>query len=137
MTFKAGDKVRIIDAGMYGRLEVGDVGIVEDTHSSPGWFNVRGKTKLGKDFQNGMEVNDVRWELVKKRALKNPTHLVIWDEEGRDPHKFFTDEEKTKEFMKELSEKSGVKKDSIILVAIKSVQKVSITKMVRLAGYKI
>lgn len=76
-------------------------------------------------------------DILKGYKLKAPTHVVIWDEEDEDPHKFFTSEEEAKEFMKELSEKSDVVEDSVILVAVKSVQKVSITKTARLASYKI
>ena len=75
--------------------------------------------------------------VVKHSITKNPTHLVVWDEEYRDPHRFFTSEKEAKDFVKELSKKSRVKKDSIILVVIKSVQKVSITNNVRLMNYKI
>lgn len=71
-------------------------------------------------------------------SMKNPTHLVVWEVEGcGDPCEFFTDEKKAKGFVKELSEKSDTKKDSIILVEIKSAQKVNVIKNVRLNQYKI
>ena len=68
---------------------------------------------------------------------KDPTHIVIWDTENVDPHRFFPSEKEARDFMKELSEKSDVVQDSVILVAIKSAQKVSITKLVRFKNYKI
>ena len=76
-------------------------------------------------------------DILKGHKEKAPTHVVIWDEEDRDPHKFFTSEKEAKVFVKELSEKSQVKKDSIILVVIKSTQKVKVIRNVRLSNYKI
>lgn len=138
MNFKVGDKVRrnqiSVDEGKYCEFcapngvpaicEIVEI-IDED--------NVNVKCPNGTTEY--MSPNTI--ELVKPHKPKSPTHVVIWDEEDKDPHKFFTDEKEAKEFMKELSEKSNVRKDSIILIEIKSAQKVNITKNVRLMNYKI
>jgi len=47
------------------------------------------------------------------------------------------EEDKAKEFIKELSEKSSVKKDSILLIEIKSCRKVNITKRLDYKQHKI
>ncbi len=82
--------------------------------------------------------NHSSYELVEKSNYKpkNPTHLVVW-EEDRDPCKFFESEDKAKEFIKELSEKSNVTKDSIVLVEIKSARKIKIQKSLRYLKYTI
>ncbi len=67
---------------------------------------------------------------------KSPTHLVVWEEDA-DPCRFFQSEQEAKDFIKELSEKSDVIKDSIILVEIKSARKVQIQKSLRYAQHKI
>lgn len=69
--------------------------------------------------------------------LKVPTHVVIWDEESRDPSKFFTSESEANDFIKELSEKSNVIKNSILLIQIKSCKKVVIEKRLRYKEHKI
>ena len=77
-------------------------------------------------------------EILKKKLIyKAPTHIVIWDEEGRDPHKFFTSKPETDDFIKELIEKRGVRKDSIVLVEIKTVKKIEVVKNLRSKEYKI
>jgi hypothetical protein len=71
-----------------------------------------------------------------KVVFKKPTHIVIW-EEDRDPAKFFSNEKDAKEFIKQLSEKQNVKKNSIVLVEIKSVKKVNVLKRLTFSDYKI
>lgn len=68
---------------------------------------------------------------------KIPTHLVVWDEEDQDPCRFFTGEKEAKEFIEELSDKNDLVKDSIVLVEIKSAQKISISKNLKYNQLKI
>lgn len=130
MEFRVGDKVRCIGQASGAGWTFGKIfaigSIVGEGGSNPCYFPKDGNGVYGESL-----------ELANQKSMKAPTHLVIWDEDGGDPHRFFTSEPDAKKFMKELEEKSEVVKDSIILVAIKSVQKVSITKIVRLKGYKI
>ena len=92
----------------------------------------------GEDKTMQLGFNEFDLKLVEKSNYKplNPTHLVVW-EEDRDPCKFFESEDKAKEFIKELSEKSNVTKDSIVLVEIKSARKIKIQKSLRYLKYTI
>jgi hypothetical protein len=134
--FKRGDKVKImsVDFGCRGTLRKEDIGKVCTVTCDN-----KDDDKLYILNDNEYEANfpEDCLELVKKHKSKNPTHIVIWDEEDRDPHQFFTSEKEAREFIKELSEKSNVMKDSIILVEIKSAQKVNIIRNVRLNQYKV
>ena len=122
--FKVGDKVRRI-RGFHGGMHEGDEDIVKRVSYS--------SIHLEK-YCDGH--SSEAFELVVKRKMVKPTHLVVW-EEDTNPCKFFESEEKANEFVKELSEKSSVKKDSIILVEIKSTKKVTIQKSLRKSDYKI
>ncbi|MFW9873499.1 MAG: hypothetical protein ACFFG0_10380 [Candidatus Thorarchaeota archaeon] len=75
-------------------------------------------------------------EVNEKIVMKKPTHVVVW-EEDRDPAKFFTSEKDATDFIKRLSENRNVKQDSIVLVEIKSVKKITIQKSLRKSDYKI
>lgn len=70
-------------------------------------------------------------------APKSPTHGVIWDEDDEDPVKLFTSEKDARQFIMELSEKSYVKKDSILLLEIKSCKSVTIRKSLTTKQHKI
>lgn len=132
MKFKVGDNVRCIGDGAHAGAgwELGKVFVInsigDEISSNPCYFPKSGHGIYGNYL-----------ELATPKSMKAPTHLVIWDTENKDPHRFFTSEKEARDFMKELSGKSDVVKDSVILVAIKSAQKVSITKIVRLKNYKI
>lgn len=146
MEFKVGDKVKLVsDTTKYNTdISMGATGIFKgyygkNEYVAVEWDNPTFRTHDcdGMCARNkGMWTKPENLELVGKKP-KIPTHIVIWDEENKDPHRFFTSEKEARDFMKELSEKSNVVKDSVILVAIKSAQKVSITKLVRLKNYKI
>lgn len=141
MKFKVGDKVKTKKGhigeikAMQGNHFTIKFGNWDSGHSGGYGYNERGS----KNFWNYSEREAEReLEIIRKGKPKDPTHLVVWEIEGcGDPCEFFTDEKKAKEFVKELSEKSDVKKDSIILVEIKSAQKVNVIKNVRLNQYKI
>jgi len=80
---------------------------------------------------NGSGVYEGALELAKPKKPINPTHLVVWDEKDQDPCQFFESGDEARDFIKELSEKPHVIKDSIILVEIKSAKKVVIQKSLR------
>lgn len=61
----------------------------------------------------------------------SPTHLVIWDTENIDPYRFFTSKEEVDDFIKELVEKRDVKKDSIVLIEIKTAKKIQVVKTLK------
>lgn len=132
MEFKIGDKVRCIkpvDRDKYGGSgwDLNKVFIIDREGEGPCYFPKVGDGVYGTHL-----------ELVNPKNLKEPTHLVIWNILGSgDPHRFFRSEKEAKDFMKELSEKDDVVQDSVILVAIKSVQQVSVTRLVRFKNYKI
>lgn len=130
MKFKVGDKVKRIN-GNHGGMSIGDIGIIIEIENDGG-------LRIRKFDTEGTHDNS-NFELVSSNYKpKNPTHLVVWEVEGcGDPCKFFTNEKEAREEIKKLSELSGVKKDSIILVEIKSAQKVNVIKNVRLNQYKI
>jgi hypothetical protein len=146
MIFKEGDKVKTLAdvAGVDFRGKTGivvhmngdDIGIQFDDvipshelHDCDG-HGFKGKCRYARPSD--------RIELLGNPvALKTPTHLVVWDEHSRDPCKFFTSEQEAKDFIKELSEKTNLIKDSVRLVCIKSVEKVKIDKILRYSQYKI
>ncbi len=133
--FKKGDKIKRVRAGDTSSTREGDTGIVlEDISTNNGGYALN--YKLDK---NGLETNAYirNFDLVSSNYKpKVPTHLVVW-EEDQDPSRFFTSEQEAKDFVKELSEKDNVKKDSILLVEIKSVRKVTIRKSLTFAQHKI
>lgn len=144
MKFKVGDEIIYLGTkegytdddwdlyfGQYG-IKRGSKGVIKSI-SDDGTIFVKddGRSDTsGRLFEKDLD-------FPRKITPKTPTHVVIWDEESRDPHQFFISEKKAKVFIKELSEKSEVKKDSIILVEIKSSQKVKVIRNVRLSNYKI
>lgn len=140
--FKVGDKVRYLGTKdgvkdenwdtYFGSKGIKKGSIGEIDHTSGDMYYI---SKDGRDSTSGF-LKECDIELVSKRNYKKPTHLVVW-EEDRDPCRFFQSEQDAKEFIKELSEKSDVKKESIILVEIKSCKKVSIMKSLRYAEHKV
>lgn len=146
MEFKVGDKVKCVNSGSGYSTHTSMAKTLKlknwEYHSSMSNGEI-GKIIAISGIHCGVRVKD-RDYIIGAEGLKsvgtpkNPTHLVVWEVEvGGDPCEFFTDEKKAKEFVKELSEKSDVRKDSIILVEIKSAQKVNVIRNVRLSGYKI
>jgi len=133
--FKVGDSVKVLDCATEELADyVGEIGkIVDDGGSYCDW-------KV--EFVSGKIWSADNDELILAKKgnykPKAPTHLVVWEEDV-DPCKFFTSEKEAKDFIKELSEKSEVKKDSIVLVEIKSVTKIGIRKSTTLIpkGFKI
>ena len=131
MTFREGDRVRRTYGGNNG-MNVGDEDIVVR--------HIEGSTSvLLKKYGEGHSVGNLTLVTpapISKQNLKSPTHVVIWDEQARDPHKFFISADEAKEFIKTLTEKSEVKKDSVVLVEIKSCKKVNIKKRLEYSEYK-
>lgn len=136
--FKKGDRVKRINYSN-ADMDVGDFGIVQDDVSSDYSVTVRvlkeGAVDVRSHDAGNLVVVGKEGEVLPK-TLTKPTHIVIWDED-RDPCKFFTDLNEAEKFIKELSEKSNVKKDSIILVEIKSAKKITIQKSLRRSDYKL
>ncbi len=143
MEFKVGDKVKYLGTkegrtdgnwekffGEYG-IKKGSLGTIKEYDGSKSIF----VCDDGRSNTNGC-LYECDLELASPKSLKAPTHLVVW-EEDQDPSKFFTSEQEAKDFVKELSEKDNVKKDSILLVEIKSVRKVTIRKSLTFAQHKI
>ena len=133
MEFKVGDEVICIES--------------DKESTGYGWqkdyrFTINKITSQDSEYPiywkglNGCGVYEHALKLAKEHKPKTPTHIVIW-EEDRDPCKFFESEDKAKEFIKELSEKSNVTKDSIVLVEIKSARKIKIQKSLRYLKYTI
>ena len=146
MEFKVGDKViylgtkeRRTDSnwgtyfGQYG-IKKGSKGVV---NSSSGSDNIFVENDGRPNTDGKLWACDLELEKdYKPSNPKVPTHLVVW-EEDKDPCEFFESEQEAKDFVKELSEKDNVKKDSILLVEIKSVRKVTIRKSLTFAQHKI
>jgi len=147
MKFKKGNKVKVVNSGqvysgfdeMAKKLKLKNwedgkfvrSGIVGKIVNISG-YHVGITTQEG-DFVIGEE----GLELVSPEYKpKTPTHLVVW-EEDEDPYKFFTSEQEANEFIKELSEKDNVNKDSIVLVEIKSCKKITISKRLTTKEFKI
>ncbi len=65
------------------------------------------------------------------------THAIIWDEGCNDPIKFFANEKKAKEFIKELDERPNVTSGSIKLAVISSIKSITIKKSLGFSDYKI
>ncbi len=143
--FKKGDKVKIIEDNYDHQHLIGMIGKVVMCEGSDIYH-----VDFGKEIeQSDNEVNKTtrkfdseEMELYKgkgvvpKVKLKEPTHIVVW-EEDTDPCKFFTSEPEAKNFIKELSERSDVVKESIVLVEIKSCKKAVVRKSVTFAQHKI
>ncbi len=145
--FKVGDRVKVINSGRtfssYSKMAkelnlknwkdgeslvdrtIGK--IVNISNCYVGITTQEGDFIIGKD---GLKLLD------KNYKPKTPSHIVVW-EENTNPCKFFNSLEEANEFVKELSEKSSVKKDSIILVEIKTARKITIQKSLRKSEYKI
>ena len=133
--FKVGDKLRVVYSGSGNTItngmivtcnttistdeENGGIYVVMPNGKSSGGWNVSRFEKVKSDYKP-----------------KNPTHLVVW-EEDRDPTRFFTSEKEAKDFIKKLSDKSNVEKDSILLIEIKSCKKIQINKVLRYNQHKI
>ena len=131
--FKVGDRVKISENNTNdSKIYNGREGVLMQIDNSRIPYEVK------FDGGNVVWVTEVT-EIgeVKPYIPKAPTHLVIWDEEDRDPCKLFTSEDEAKNFLKELSENSEVIKESILLVEIKSVKKVKIQKSLKYTQHKI
>lgn len=131
--FKIGDKVRRkAHEGENNGFKAGDVGTVVKERDGNVDVKIKGKKDISHaNWHTCIEV------IPGTKNLKLPSHVVIWDEEDRDPHKFFESEPEAKGFIKELSENSDVKKESILLVEIKSARKVNIVKNLKYTQHKI
>jgi len=148
MDFKIGDKVKCINQGCgYSEYKekVEELGLTKwkQTSMSDGEIGI---IVAIKDAFCGVRVGEQDYlmsssglELIQASNYKPkiPTHLVIWDTENVDPHRFFTDEKETDDFIKELMEKSNVKQDSIILIEIKTARRIKVVKQKRSEQYKI
>ena len=150
--FKIGDRVKMLSAcagvgalkGRIGKVvgisDTGYLGIeFEDVNgiSQSDLHNCKGVGKKGHcRFCDSTDLVELVNDKLKVQK-KVPTYLVIWDETSKDPNKFFTSLVEAKEFIKALSEKSEVIKDSIILVEIKSAKKMQIKKSLLPSTYKI
>ena len=135
--FKAGDRVRRAREGSNGGMNVGDFGIVKvDLATEDGSSTLY----MIKEIDNLETSGFIRnFDLVTPRNLKDlkvPTHLVIWDED-KDPVKFFTSDKEARDFIKTLIDKTSVKKDSIVLIEIKSAFKIEVEKKLKSVQYKI
>ena len=135
--FKVGDKVKLVSNKQdldYPSNSVGKTFTIDEVHPKDRYNH--GQAYNVKEDINGYVLYESDLELAKPKDMKNPTHLVIW-EEDQDPCEFFESEAKAKEFIKELIEKTSVKKDSIILEEIKSAKKMKVVKNLKTSQYKI
>jgi len=124
MTFKVGDFVERI-RGTQHNMRAGDRGRITSTTSGNG-LTIEG-------FGDGHAESNLK--LVTGHKVKPITHIVIWTEQSRDPHRFFTNEPDAREFVKKQSENSYVR--DIFFIETKSVSKVKIQKSIRLSEHKI
>lgn len=129
--FKEGDKIVVSDDNDYHTNLNGKSGIIKTIDSTNRPYFI--------SFDDGSDgwVAKVRFPTDKPKKLKIPTHIVVWNEESKDPCKFYTSLEEANDFIKELSKKTSVKEDSIVLVEIKSAKKITIQKSLRKSDYKI
>ncbi len=146
--FKKGDKVKVVNRGrtyssFYDMAKALKLENWENNKSATNEMTGKVVNISSNGFYVGISTKERDFvmgedglELVKEYNLKAPTHLVVW-EEDTDPCEFFESEQEAKDFVKELSEKDSVKKDSILLVEIKSVRKVTIRKSLTFAQHKI
>lgn len=133
MKFKIGDKVRFKSPDSQN-AEYFDEGLENLTIKE---VTSRGYQVWESDKHTNWFVEEKELEFMDKHKLKVPTHIVIWDEKDRDPTRLFTSEKEANDFIKELSEKSSVVKNSILLVGIKSCKKIVIEKRLRYKEHKI
>ena len=149
MEFKIGDRVEVKDCfdGLHLKGKKGTVVCIDQNLHRAG-------VEFDEDFQVGhnLQFEGVkcctnmrgRWGradqllLIGKKSLKIPSHLVVWITGSGDSYKFFTNIEEVDEFVRDfLVENSGVVKNSIILIEIKSAKTVSIVKNLKSKQYKI
>ena len=145
MEFKIGDKVRakgkVDGTALAGKA--GKVISVKEGNDFPIAIEFDERISGGHTCGNRGKDGYCRWakteelKMFKARVSVTPSHLVVWDTGCGDPHKFFESEKEANAFVKDLSDKSDVIKDSIILVEVKSVKKVTIRKYLTSAQYKI
>ncbi len=132
---------------MTNRFKVGDEVVVSKRNINGANYFIAGTkgtiiqisgemTPYKLKFENDEEGWVDSIELISNHKPKEPTHLVVW-EEDTDPCEFFISEKEAKGFIKVLSEKSSVKKESIVLVEIKSCKKVTIRKSLDYKQHKI
>jgi len=135
MKFKVGDRVKFKSNTFnldYPNDMIGKMFTITTIHAE-GY--AKGKAYSVKEPTDGFVIYEV--DLVSKNNKpKVPTHVVIW-EEDRDPAQLFTSEKEAKDFIKTLSDKSDVVKDSILLIEIKSCKKAKVNKKLIYSQHKI
>ncbi len=132
--FKVWDKVKRIKGGTNNGFSIGDTGyVIEIVHDRTCPVNI----KMDKNSELSTGNAEACLELISSNYKpKAPTHIVIW-EEDRDPARLFTSEKDARDFIKELSDKPSVKKDSILLIEVKSCKKVKVDKILKYGLHKI
>ena len=73
--------------------------------------------------------------LGKDSKPQKVTHMVTWDEESKDPVRFFDCLKDASEFIKELSDRSNVR--NIRLIEVKSIKEVKINKRLSFKEFKL
>lgn len=149
MKFKIGDRVEVKDCfdGLHLKGKKGTIVCVRDDSKLIG-------VEFDEDFPVGHNLGCKgvmyctnkrgRWGkaddllLIGTKPLKTPSHIVIWaTTSSSDPHKFFTNELESDDFIKSLTENIYVDRNSIILVEIKTVKKIEVVKKLKSKQYKI
>ena len=126
--FKVGDRVKIAKTSQYYPYRSRANGIITEFDSD--------SIQVKFDDGNQNSYREIDLVLLNNQKLMTPTHVVVL-EEDRDPAKFFTSKKDADDFIKDLSDRQEVKKDSIVIAEVKNVKKVSIYKQLKTTQYKI
>lgn len=130
---KVGDRFIILEWDTIGACD-SDVTIGKEYQAHEDKNNVvLFKDDVGDERSVGFAI---KYKLTKNgKAIKQkpPTHIVIWTEDT-DPMTYHSSLEDAKTKIKELSENSDVK--DIVLVTIKKIQSIKVTKNIRFLAYK-
>lgn len=123
--WKKGDKLRMITQPNTTIVHVGDI-VTAMNDISTDSVNMDVTVSITNDGSNINTWDTRRFEkLSSDYKPEEPKFAVVWDTKTIDPIRFFAKKEEALKFIKELIEKPDTKKDSIKLVEIKSIEKVS------------
>ena len=124
MKYKVGDDVEIVEAEPTDGYSVGDRGKIYKTHNGGTGLVYDLKWEGKKQFMMGAYTFQLK--LVskgKKIKPQKPTHIIVWDTDCGDPHKYCYGLADMREQVKVLFDTRGVKRESIDIIEINNVTK--------------
>ena len=131
--FKVGDRVRAKETA--DSQVRGHVGKILRVHGDK--IGVQYDDYLGSHDLDGLGKDGHCWNSpsldLEKVSMYAPNFAVVWETEDNDPIRFFGTEKEAREFIRELSEKRDLLKDSVRFLELKSVSKVSLSTTLKMS----